>query len=158
MEKICECGCGQPTTESKKRGVFNRFVYGHHCGYAGRHNINYRGLDKYSFKHGMTGSPEHRSWNAMNTRCSNPRTKDWKDYGGKGIKVCDRWRRDNPNGFENFLTDVGKRPLETTLGRFGDEGNYEPGNVKWMTRAEQEIERKKRPKLPTGPAPALSFF
>jgi hypothetical protein len=58
-------------------------------------------------------------------------------YGGKGITVCDRWL-----SFENFLEDMGERPAGTTLGRFGDIGNYEPGNVAWQTWAEQISNRR----------------
>lgn len=64
----------------------------------------------------------------------------FKNYGGSGIKVCDRWT----NSFENFFTDMGERSTGTTLGRYADVGNYEPSNCKWMSRAEQEVERKKQ--------------
>lgn len=75
----------------------------------------------------------------MNRRCVN---LEDKNYGGKGIKVCERWHSSNPNGFVNFLADMGERPPGTTNGRFGDMGNYEPGNCKWMTRAEQQNNRR----------------
>ena len=71
-------------------------------------------------------------------RCTNPKTNGFEHYGGRGIKVCDRWK-----SFENFFADLGERPAGTTLGRFGDEGNYEPGNVKWMTPAEQRANKRR---------------
>ena len=94
-------------------------------------------------KHGQSGnqdrtekaSPEYVSWSAMRYRCLNPKSKDFKDYGGKGVKVCDRWL--GKEGLQNFISDLGERPEGTTLGRKNDVGNYEPGNVSWMTRAEQ---------------------
>jgi hypothetical protein len=76
----------------------------------------------------------------MRERCSNPNNDRWKNYGGRGIEVCERWL----HSFENFLADVGARPEGTSLGRFGDEGNYEPGNVKWMTPAEQGNARREK--------------
>jgi hypothetical protein len=100
---------------------------------------NSRGHRPASFKHGMTGSRTYISWIEMNRRCVN---LEDKNYGGKGIKVCERWHSSNPNGFVNFLADMGERPPGTTNGRFGDMGNYEPGNCKWMTRAEQQNNRR----------------
>ena len=87
--------------------------------------------------HGLTSngkrSPEYRSWEAMKRRCSNPKVTGFKRYGGRGIRVCSRW-----HSFENFLADMGPRPEGTTLDRFPDnDGNYEPGNVRWATRSEQ---------------------
>ena len=63
-----------------------------------------------------------------------------QSYGGKGIKICERWLGER--GFENFLADLGERPAGTTLGRFGDIGNYELGNVAWQTKSEQVAEQK----------------
>lgn len=97
-----------------------------------------------SVKHGHTRfgnhTPEYRSWRNTVQRCYNPRHKYYLNYGARGIAVCDRWR----NSFEAFLEGMGPRPAGTTLGRFGDEGNYEPGNVKWMTWAEQGAEKRKK--------------
>ena len=83
-----------------------------------------------------------QSWSRMLNRCSNPNYMHWKHYGGRGITVCDRWNLAKGGSFKNFLADMGERPKGTTLGRYGDEGNYEPNNCKWMTRAEQEAERR----------------
>jgi hypothetical protein len=69
---------------------------------------------------------------SMKSRCGNPNTARYERYGGAGVKVCDRWMR-----FSAFLEDMGERPAGTSLGRFGDLGNYEPGNCAWQTPAEQ---------------------
>jgi hypothetical protein len=87
-------------------------------------------------------TPEYRSWQAMKGRVLNPNNSSYSDYGGKGVRVCKRWL--GKNGFVNFLHDLGERKPGTTLGRFKDNGNYRPGNVKYMSRAEQQVERLKK--------------
>ena len=74
----------------------------------------------------------YRTWIYMRQRCLNPNNNAWKDYGGRGITICDRW-----DSFANFLADMGERPAGTSLDRIDNEGNYEPDNVKWSTPAEQ---------------------
>jgi hypothetical protein len=84
-------------------------------------------------KHGKCGTREYTSWEMMNARCNNPKATGYENYGGRGITVCERWRR-----FENFLADMGPRPAGTTLDRWpNNDGNYEPGNCRWATRAQQ---------------------
>ena len=76
----------------------------------------------------------------MKYRCSNPRAKDYPDYGGRGIKVCERWL----NSFENFLADLGPRPTpQHSIERLDNDGNYEPGNCVWATKQEQNRNRRK---------------
>jgi hypothetical protein len=75
----------------------------------------------------------------MRRRCYNPREPQFKDWGGRGIRVCDEWR----GNFEAFLRDVGDRPgPEFQLDRINNDGNYEPGNVRWATRTEQSRNRR----------------
>lgn len=74
-------------------------------------------------------TPTYHSWAAANDRCTNPRHKWWGAYGGRGIEVCERWRRgrDNPQAFANFLADMGERPCkEMTLDRIDVDGPYAP--------------------------------
>jgi len=74
----------------------------------------------------------------MIQRCTNPKHKFYKYYGGAGVKVCERWLT-----FENFLADLGKRPSpKHTLSRIADSGNYKKGNVVWGDRKHQEEQRK----------------
>jgi hypothetical protein len=86
--------------------------------------------------HGMSGTPEYRTWANLIDRCTNPCSKSYDRYGGRGIRVCDRWRA----SFEAFLADVGPRPsAKHSIDRYPDnDGHYEPGNVRWATRTEQQ--------------------
>ena len=79
-------------------------------------------------------SRTYKSWQKMVARCRCRTSDRYKYYGAKGVSVCDRW-----GDFANFLADMGPRPEGTTLGRILDRGDYEPGNVFWMTRDEQRV-------------------
>ena len=85
-------------------------------------------------------SPEFRSWNNMIARCFCEKNPTYQYYGARGVTVCERWRV-----FANFLSDLGRKPTKRhSLGRFGDVGNYEPGNCVWQTRKEQLAEKRKK--------------
>jgi hypothetical protein len=106
-----------------------------------------------AFKHGESHSAkntaEYLAWCNMKSRCTNQKRRDWKYYGGMGVTVCERWR----NSFANFLADMGRRPPGTSLDRYPDNnGNYEPGNVRWATKIDQIQNRRKRTHCPRGHA------
>ncbi len=100
--------------------------------------------------HGMYGTQTYRAWGHMLERCKNPNHKYYKDYGGRGIQVCERWRK-----FENFYADMGNCPKELTLERKNNDGNYEPSNCCWATRKEQRI--NSRP-ISCGKAKQIFFY
>lgn len=86
-------------------------------------------------------APEYRSWAHMKDRCYNPNDKRYEDYGGRGITVCDKWR----NNYEAFAQDMGRKPSPRhSIDRIDNDGNYEPGNCRWATPAEQRINQRPR--------------
>lgn len=119
---LCRCACG------------NFRVYKPHhlklqqsCGCVKKSQIG-----NAARTHGWSSRSQYRAWLTMRSRCTNPKNADYKRYGGRGIKVCDRWQV-----FENFLADMGECPVGLTLDRIETNGNYEPGNCRWATNHDQ---------------------
>jgi hypothetical protein len=89
--------------------------------------------------HGLRWTPEYEIWIQIKGRCLNPKNKGYKNYGGRGIKICSEWRDD----FLTFLEGVGKRPHpKLTLDRRNNDGDYEPFNMRWTTKKNQSANRR----------------
>jgi hypothetical protein len=89
------------------------------------------GIEKKE-SHGMCGTPTYVTWSNVKTRCFNPNAIGYGHYGGRGIKMCKRWR----GSFTNFLEDMGERPIGKELDRKDNDGDYDPGNCRWVTHSE----------------------
>ncbi len=122
MKCICRCGLAKSVSASLLR---NKLVGS--CGCAKKGN-------NYARKHGGNGTPEYEAWHAMKSRCYQKSDISFHNYGGRGITVCDDWRR----SFSEFIRDMGARPSpEHSVDRIDPNGNYEPGNVRWGSEEEQ---------------------
>jgi hypothetical protein len=141
----CLCDCGNQinvllndlrTDDTKSCGCFHSEIISER---------NKNKIDKLNpnFKHGLTYTNEYYIWKAMKQRCYNPKHKSWKNYGNRGIKICDRWL----NSFQNFLEDMGTKPApEYSIDRINNDGNYEPSNCKWATKSEQNNNKRNNKK------------
>jgi hypothetical protein len=138
------CNCG-----NEREVTLEHFYKIKSCGCLARINA-----EKVNTIHGIssTKDPEklkyYHRWKGMVRRCHNPNDKSYKDYGGRGIIVCDRWREPNGKGCENYYNDVheilGPRPSsEHSLDRIDNDGNYEISNLRWATKVEQHKNRRK---------------
>lgn len=124
---LCRCECGN---EATLKSIVLRRAVSRSCGC-----LNVEVVKARSTKHGhATGgiSPTYHSWSGMVARCTSPKHKDFKNYGARGITVCDRWLT-----FANFLADMGERPKGMSIDREDNDRGYEPGNCRWVTAKEQ---------------------
>lgn len=124
----CVCDCGN-TKVIKSASLVHAGTQSCGC-------LQREAAQRQSLRHGHLvndrQSPEYTTWRAMLRRCKDKALVNFSNYGGRGIKVCERW-----HVFENFVADVGRRPDGTSLDRIDSSGNYEPGNVRWSTQKQQ---------------------
>ena len=120
---LCQCDCG---LQKAFTGIDLRRCDSKSCG-----------CIVYTRKHGHAReggrTPTYCSWQGMINRCTRPTHNRYSRYGGRGIKVCERWL----SSFENFLADLGEKPAGMSLDRIKTDGDYEPGNCRWATSGEQ---------------------
>jgi hypothetical protein len=129
----CKCDCGEEVFCAS--GHLIKGVACRKCG-----NLK---ISKANSTHGQRKSPEYRVWVAMKNRCLNVKSSNWPNYGGRGISVCDEWKR-----FENFMSDMGQRPsLGHTIDRLDNSKGYSKENCRWATKAEQTRNRSISRKL-----------
>lgn len=134
---LCQCDCGNTVVVS---GANLRTNHTKSCGC-----LQVEMAKKSNTKHGYRTrgryNSEYFTWNGLRQRCNNPNTPKYKFYGGRGISVCERWE----NSFENFIEDMGEKPLPKKLysiERVDNEGNYEPSNCIWATYKQQNNNRR----------------
>lgn len=127
---LCLCDCGKTKVapvNSLKSGLVRS------CGCLSK--------DRASLlkTHGMYGTTEYKTWSSMIQRCTNPKSRQYKQYGGKGISVCDRWK----NSFEEFYRDMGKKPPNMSLDRIDPSKGYELQNCRWADKFIQARNKRK---------------
>ncbi len=136
---LCRCDCGNDKTANTAR-LRSGKILSCGCLHSETSRASIAANRKPRYTHRGTGTPEHTTWNSMRDRCSRPKNKDYPAYGGRGIRVCERWL--GPSGFSNFLADMGPRPDGMSIDRRNVNGHYEPGNCRWATDIEQRHNRR----------------
>ena len=127
---VCICDCGKSkivSSDNLRRGNQSS------CGC-----LRDEKIAQLNRSHGMSRTPTYIVWAGMIQRCENPSYTGYSYWGGRGIKVCERWKT-----FENFLADMGEKPKGKSIDRFPDNnGNYEPGNCRWASSTDQNRNRR----------------
>lgn len=134
----CICDCGGTWTGLISHLMTNRVKS---CGCYNREKQTER-IIKKNLVHGLCIKRKHylyETWTGMKKRCYNPNSINYKYYGARGIKVCDRWL----NSFKNFYDDMGDRPTGFSIDRINPNGNYEPSNCRWSDSKTQNRNKRK---------------
>lgn len=132
---LCKCDCGNYTLGDTKN---LRNEKKRSCGCLAS-EVHSAAVKKLKTTHGMTGTKIFQRWQTMIMRCHNPAVKSYKDYGARGIHVCQKWR----DNFQEFYADMGEPPfVGATLERINNDMGYFPDNVRWATRKEQAMNKR----------------
>lgn len=133
---LCKCSCGR-----EKLVLSQNLLKGDskNCG----HDKGKKTKERFT-THGLHDSAEYGIWRGIIARCTKPNRKEYQEYGGRGIKVCDEWLT-----FARFFKDMGWRPSEAhSIDRIDVNGHYEPSNCRWATRSVQNLNKRPRSEFP----------
>lgn len=130
---LCLCDCGNKTSVHAK---YLKAGNTKSCGCWDREAVRRRNY-KHGYRTREKSHPLYNTWQNIHRRCSNKRAPDYKNYGGRGITVCEQWQ-----DFERFLSDMGERPAGCSIDRIDNDQGYFPSNCRWATHSQQMKNRR----------------